>query len=201
MNTTFLPRIVLFQCQFCLPSEADQRWVEGHLPENIKLIQTSCTGRISPLLVLNAVQSGADGIFINGCMPGKCHFKEGNLGARRLLDEFFRFLAYLGMEEERVRFAWMELTERGHIQKEMEAFQEAIQAIGPARHLVTRPAQAGVSLPMQKKESALGERAPSCEGGRPALHPSDTWGVQREELPDSWGMPLPQQEVQQEASQ
>jgi F420-non-reducing hydrogenase iron-sulfur subunit len=133
------PRIVVLQCQFCLYSEADQHWMETQLPEHIKLVRVPCTGRISPLFVLNAVQGGADGVLICGCLPEKCHFKEGNLGARRQLDEFGRFLNYLGMEPERLRFAWIDLDERGTIQRELADLEAQISAIGPARRLVTRP--------------------------------------------------------------
>lgn len=132
------PRIVLFQCQYCLYSDTDQKWVDTQLPKHIKLIKTPCTGRISPLFVLNAIQAGADGIVICGCMPEKCHFKEGNLGARRQLDEFVRLLVYLGMEPERVHFSWIDLTERGLIQQELEDFENTIAGLGPAKQLVTR---------------------------------------------------------------
>ena len=82
------PNIVLFQCQWCLYAKTDQDWVENALPENMHLVKTSCTGRINPLFVLNAIQGGADGVMISGCKPEVCHFKEGNLGARRQLTAF-----------------------------------------------------------------------------------------------------------------
>ena len=137
------PRIVVFQCQYGLYSEADQHWIETQLPENAKLIQVPCTGRVSPLLVLNAVQGGADGILISGCKPEKCHFKEGNLGARRQLDEFARLLAYLGLERDRFRFAWIDPSERGRIQQELTDLEEQVRGVGPLQRLVTRSASVG----------------------------------------------------------
>lgn len=142
---SWTPQIVVFQCPYCLYAEADQRWVDTQLPAHIKLIKVPCTGRISPLFVLNAVQGGADGILISGCVPEKCHFKEGNLGARRQLDEFGRFLTYLGMEAERLRFTWIDLDERGRIRQELADFEERIRTVGPARRLVTRAAAVGAS--------------------------------------------------------
>ncbi len=135
MNQHFTPRLVLFQCRYCLYSDSDQQWVDTQLPKSIKLIKTPCTGRISPHFLLNALQAGADGILICGCMPQKCHFKEGNLGARRQLDEFVRLLIYLGMEPERVRFSWIDLDEQGRIQREIGDFEDAIRGLGPARQL------------------------------------------------------------------
>lgn len=143
---TWIPRLIVFQCQYCLHSEADRRWMDTQLPRHVKRIQVPCTGRISPLFVLNAVQGGADGILISGCQPEQCHFKEGNLGARRQLDEFARLLAYLGLEPQRLRFAWIGLDEQGRIRRELADLEEQIRAIGPARRLVTRtPVAIGVA--------------------------------------------------------
>jgi F420-non-reducing hydrogenase iron-sulfur subunit len=138
MSDTWTPRIVVFQCQYCLFSAADREWMDTRLPPNIKRIQVPCTGRISPLFVLNAIQGGVDGILVSGCVPEKCHFKEGNLGARRQLDEFRRFLSYLGMENERIRFAWIDVTERGRIQRELASLQETLRSLGQLERLVTR---------------------------------------------------------------
>ena len=138
MNEPWTPRIVVFQCQFALYSTTEQQWMDSQLPPHIKLIKVPCTGRISPLFVLNAVQGGVDGILINGCASGKCHFKDGNLGAQRQLGEFRTFLSYLGMEEERMRFAWIDVSERGRIQRELASLEESIRSIGQSRRLATR---------------------------------------------------------------
>ena len=138
MSEPWTPRIVVFQCQYCLFSAADRDWMDTQLPPNIKRIKVPCTGRISPLFVLNAIQGGVDGILVSGCVPEKCHFKEGNLGARRQLDEFRRFLSYLGMESERIRFAWIDVTERGRIQREIAGLEETLRSLGQLERLVTR---------------------------------------------------------------
>jgi len=136
--TPWKPKIVLYQCQWCLFSETDQKWVDSQRPRNVRLVKVPCTGRISPLYILNALQGGADGVMVSGCLPEKCHYKEGNLGARRQLDEFARLLTFVGLEEERVQFAWLDLQERGRIQAELARMEEELTALGPAQHLVTR---------------------------------------------------------------
>ena len=133
MSNMWTPRIVVFQCQYCLFAAADREWMDTQLPSNVKLIKVPCSGRISPLFVLNAIQGGVDGVLISGCVPEKCHFKEGNLGARRQLDEFRQFLSYLGMEPERIRFAWIDITERGRIQREIASLEETAPGHGASR--------------------------------------------------------------------
>jgi F420-non-reducing hydrogenase iron-sulfur subunit len=138
MMDGWTPRIVVFQCQFALFSAAEQEWMDTQLPTHIKLVKVPCSGRISPLFLLNAVQGGVDGILINGCMPGKCHFKEGNLAAHRRLGAFRRLLTYLGMEQERVRFAWIDVGERGRIRRELADLEATLRELGESRRLVTR---------------------------------------------------------------
>jgi coenzyme F420-reducing hydrogenase delta subunit len=92
-------------------------------------------------LLLNAVQGGADGIMISGCMPEKCHYKEGNLSALRQHDEFLNLLDYIGYERERIRFVWLDLQDRGRIQKELSDFELEIAKLGKAKMLATRTDQ------------------------------------------------------------
>lgn len=132
------PKIVLFQCRWCLYAPADQEWVDSQLPENIHLTKTPCTGRINPLYLLNAVQGGADGVMISGCLPEQCHFKTGNIAARRQLDEFNDFLDYVGYDKQRVRFVWLDLQDRGIIQKQLAAFKRELEALGPVSNLAAR---------------------------------------------------------------
>lgn len=132
------PKIVLFQCQWCLYSEPDQHWVDNELPPSIHLVKLPCTGRINPLFVLNAIQGGADGIMISGCLPEKCHYKEGNLSALRQHDEFLNLLDYIGYERYRLRFVWLDLQDRGRIQHELADFESAISRLGKAKNLSTR---------------------------------------------------------------
>ena len=138
MSDIWMPRLAMFQCQYNQYSPADREWLATQLPQRIKHIQVPCTGRISPLMILNAVQGGVDGILICGCLPEKCHFKTGNLGARRQLDEFRSLLTYLGMEEERIRFAWIDATERGRARQELISLEETVASLGQVTRLSTR---------------------------------------------------------------
>lgn len=142
MNISFKPRLVLFQCRFNHYSTADLKRIETMDAADVKCIQVPCAGRISPLFILNAVQGGADGIVISGCQPGVCHFKQGNLGARRQLSAFRNLLTYVGMAAERFRFVWLDPADRGRLVREVTDLCEAVQPLGPARCLVTRPTAA-----------------------------------------------------------
>ena len=76
-------------------------------------------------------------MLVSGCMPEKCHFITSNLGARRQLDEFRDFLIYLGLEPERYKFLWMNIDERGLIQKEVAKFTTELKAMKPNKKFNT----------------------------------------------------------------
>jgi F420-non-reducing hydrogenase iron-sulfur subunit len=138
MSDLRTPRMLVFQCQYSVYSETEREAVASQLPPHIKHVQVPCSGRISPLFVLNAIQGGVDGVLICGCVPEKCHFKSGNLGARRQLDAFRAFLSYLGFEEERIRFAWIDPAERGRVLQEIADMERTLTSLGRASRLVTR---------------------------------------------------------------
>lgn len=134
----FRPTIVVFQCQFNLYDDGERQPMEASGAARIKVIRVPCSGRISPLFLLNAVQDGADGIMVCGCAPHKCHFKEGNFRARRQLDAFRNFLIYLGLEPQRIRFVWLDPMQSGGLIGALEELKEALGSVGPATRLVPR---------------------------------------------------------------
>jgi len=142
MNRSFKPRLVLFQCRFNHYSTADLKRIETLDTADVKCIQVPCAGRISPLFMLNAVQGGADGIAISGCQPGVCHFKQGNLGARRQLSAFRNLLTYVGMAAERIRFIWLDPADRGRLAREVIELSAVVRSLGPARCLAARSSAA-----------------------------------------------------------
>jgi coenzyme F420-reducing hydrogenase delta subunit len=65
------------------------------------VIRVPCSGRINPLFILKALQSGIDGVLVSGCHPGDCHYISGNYIGRRKSTTLKRFLEFLGIEEGR----------------------------------------------------------------------------------------------------
>jgi len=52
-------------------------------PANIKVVRVPCTGKVDLLHILKAFESGADGVYVAGCLEGECHFLTGNLRAKK----------------------------------------------------------------------------------------------------------------------
>jgi coenzyme F420-reducing hydrogenase delta subunit len=105
MNTpVFEPLIVGFFCHYCAYSSADLAGsMRLQYPSNIRIIRTPCTGRLEVEYYLRAFESGADGVLVAGCLEGGCHFIEGNLVAKRRVNQTRDLLAEIGLEKERLR--------------------------------------------------------------------------------------------------
>jgi F420-non-reducing hydrogenase iron-sulfur subunit len=102
--TTFEPVIVAFFCHYCAYASADLAGsMRLQYPPNIRIIRTPCTGRLEVEYYLRAFERGADGVLVAGCLEGGCHFIEGNLLAKRRINNTRELLTEIGIEKERLR--------------------------------------------------------------------------------------------------
>jgi coenzyme F420-reducing hydrogenase delta subunit len=54
------------------------------------------------LHLLKAIEDGADGVYVAGCLEGECHFLTGNLKAKKRIQFVKKTLEEIGIEPERV---------------------------------------------------------------------------------------------------
>ena len=71
-------------------------------PPEVKVIQVPCTGRVDIIHLLNAIDDGADGVYVAGCLEGECHYRTGNLRTRKKVEYVKKVLEEIGIEPERV---------------------------------------------------------------------------------------------------
>jgi coenzyme F420-reducing hydrogenase delta subunit len=71
-------------------------------PTNIRIIKVPCTGRVAPIHIMRALEKGADGVFVAGCLEGDCHYQTGNLRAKKRVAYVQEILKSIGFEPERV---------------------------------------------------------------------------------------------------
>ncbi len=100
------------------------------------MVRVPCSGRINPLFILKALQSGIDGVLVSGCHPGDCHYLSGNYIGRRKSATLKRFLEYLGFEEGRVQFSWVSAAEGGRFSQVVDEVTQDIKKLGPPRRFV-----------------------------------------------------------------
>ena len=93
---------------------------------------TPCTGRLEVELFLKAFENGADGILVAGCEEGSCHFKEGNLIAKRRVNYTRELLTESGLEMERLRMVNVGAADARSLTESIKDMVETVRNLGPS---------------------------------------------------------------------
>lgn len=102
------PRIVAFTCDWGPCSALDLAGVKGiSYPSNVTIVNLSCSGRVSPAMILEAFKTGADGVLFTGCRIGECHYVTGNKEAQAVYETTRRLMKALGLDPKRLRQEWV----------------------------------------------------------------------------------------------
>ena len=104
----FEPVIVAFCCHYCAYTAADMAGSKRlRYPPNVNIIRVPCSGKVDAIHVMRALQKGADGVYVAGCLEGDCHFKTGNMRAVKRVAYVKKLLDEIGIEGERVEMFLM----------------------------------------------------------------------------------------------
>ena len=146
-------QIVSFCCNWCSYAGADLAGSSRlEYPAEVKIIRIPCSCRVDPLFILRAFQRGADGVMVNGCHPGDCHYSTGNYYTRRRMALLFSMLDFLGIDKERIRLEWVSASEGARFAAVMNEFVGKLYELSP-------PAQA------QQGFESFSQKATLCPAG------------------------------------
>lgn len=101
-------------------------------PSNVKVIQVPCTGRVDIIHLLKAIEDGADGVYVAGCLEGECHYLSGNLKAKKRVQYVKNVLKDLGIEPERVEMFNLSAGEGPRFAQIAGEMVDRIRALGPS---------------------------------------------------------------------
>jgi coenzyme F420-reducing hydrogenase delta subunit len=117
-------------------SDWEKEMKEGSMrlnyPSNIKIINVPCTGRVDILHLLKAVEDGADGVYVAGCLEGDCHYISGNLKAKKRVAYVKKVLEDIGLEPERVEMYNLSAAQGARFAEIAREFTQRIQELGPS---------------------------------------------------------------------
>lgn len=132
MNEDFEPVIIGFMCNWCTYRAADLAGTARlKYKPNVKPVRVMCSSRVDPILVMNALLSGADGVLVAGCHPGECHYQTGNLYTRRRMMLLKELLGAIGIDPHRLRLEWVSASEGTKFVEVVDDFIAEIKALGP----------------------------------------------------------------------
>ena len=125
--------IVAYCCHYCAYAAADLAGVlRLRYPAETRIVELPCTGRLDPLEVLHAFEHGADGVMVAGCLEGDCHFRAGNLNARRRVGRIQELLSRVGLEPGRIEMVNMSSAMGRQFAEAAARITEQIRALGPS---------------------------------------------------------------------
>jgi F420-non-reducing hydrogenase iron-sulfur subunit len=129
----FEPKIVGFFCNWCSYAGANLAGVSRtKMPPNVRIIRIMCSGGVDERLISKAFAAGADGVLVCGCHPGDCHYKKGNINARRRVTGLKPLLKAIGISSDRLRLEWISASEAPKVAETISSFTNIIKELGPS---------------------------------------------------------------------
>ena len=101
-------------------------------PPNVRIVNVPCTGRVDMLHLLKAIETGADGVYVAGCLEGECHFRNGNIKAKRRVMAVKEILKEVGMEPDRVEMFNISASDGARFAEVAREMTERIRSLGPS---------------------------------------------------------------------
>jgi coenzyme F420-reducing hydrogenase delta subunit len=128
------PKIIGFLCNWCSYAGADLCGVSRYqYPTNVRAVRVMCSTRISPHLVLDLFEAGADGILVGGCHLNDCHYITGNFYTEKRVRMMKKLLEDAGVEPGRLRLEWVSASEGEKFSKVVTEFTEQVKKLGPSK--------------------------------------------------------------------
>ncbi|HID97735.1 MAG TPA: hydrogenase iron-sulfur subunit [Thermodesulfobacteriaceae bacterium] len=115
------PKIIAFCCNYTASVDADALKAAGLVSENFELVRLPCTGRLEVVQILDALDNGAEAVFVTGCLVDECHNLTGSRRASKRVQYVKGILEELDIDPGRVE---MFFAGRGETEPVVEAARE-----------------------------------------------------------------------------
>ncbi len=125
------PKILAFCCMYCAYAAADMAGsMRLTYPPNVEIILVPCTGRVEISHILEALENGADGVYVAGCEEGSCHFSVGNLKAKKRVQYVREILEEIGVNPDRVKMFHISASQGPLFARVAKEMTEEIRRLG-----------------------------------------------------------------------
>lgn len=132
MADNFEPLILVFCCKYCPSCSVDlARSAKLQYPHSIKIIKVSCIGAVGTIHILKALENGADGVCLMGCLEENCEYSTGSLRARKRVQYVKKLLGKLSIEQERLEMYNLAAAEAHRFCELVREITETVRTLGP----------------------------------------------------------------------
>jgi len=112
-------------------------------PTNVKIVKLPCSGRVDIIHLMKAMEEGADGVYVAGCLEGDCHYQAGNLRAKKRVAYVKEILEKIGVGGERVAMYNLSAGQGPRFAEIAREMTEKIRALGPSPIRIAKRKAAG----------------------------------------------------------
>lgn len=98
---------------------------------SVRLVQVPCTGRVDGLHILQALEDGADAVFVLGCLEKNCYYDTGSIEGRKRVAYVKQMLEEVGVEKERVEMFNAASTNAWAFPDMVQKMVEVAKRLGP----------------------------------------------------------------------
>ncbi|MCU0574396.1 MAG: hydrogenase iron-sulfur subunit [Syntrophobacteraceae bacterium] len=132
MDQDFEPIIVCYCCQWCSYAAADLAGsMRLQYPTNVRIVKVPCTGRVDAIFLMKALEQGADGVFVSGCLLGDCHYLSGNYRAQKRVACVKEILGKIGINPDRVEMYFNSSAMGPQFAQCCKDFTDRVRELGP----------------------------------------------------------------------
>jgi coenzyme F420-reducing hydrogenase delta subunit/Pyruvate/2-oxoacid:ferredoxin oxidoreductase delta subunit len=129
-DSTAPPRILVYACTRSAGRALELARLSGApLPEGVGFIEVPCGGTVSSRNLLDAFESGADGVMLCTCHGDNCQSEIGNRIARKRADGVVQLLAAAGVQTQRLCVASVAANMGVELADMIGAFAEAVAGL------------------------------------------------------------------------
>jgi coenzyme F420-reducing hydrogenase delta subunit/NAD-dependent dihydropyrimidine dehydrogenase PreA subunit len=124
------PRILVYGCSRSAGQALELARLSGRaLPEGVGFIEVPCGGTVSGRHLLDAFESGADGVMLCTCHSDNCQSEVGNHIARKRADGVKQLLASAGVQGQRLRLSSVAANMGTELAATIVAFAESVAGL------------------------------------------------------------------------
>ncbi len=122
----FVPKMVIFACE-------KSGWIAARSApsEKIEPVRVPCGGAVSDAHLLDALESGADGVLLLACHVGNCDSETGTRYGRKTVERVQKVLEKTGGSPGRVAYRTVAANMESEAGGTIKNFQQELSALGP----------------------------------------------------------------------
>lgn len=126
-----MPRIACFVCNWTF---SDEKPVTGKArkPGDLDVVRIACIGGLDPVVVLETLLKGVDGVLLVGCSTPDCHFIEGSAYSEFTVAVLKKLFVLAGLEPDRLELRLISPTDDVTFKRIIDDFATSLEKLGPS---------------------------------------------------------------------